>query len=157
MSEKKIEEMGACQCRSVKFRVCGNVMMNVLCHCKACSHNRAMSPVHLILVTPAEGVEITEGSDLLTVANGYGKVRHAFCSKCGCMLYEYPEGANFKGVPPTNFHIEDGVNCKLPEKYLPQMHVNYENRHYDWHDFLPKFKCFPPDGKVDNQGNDISP
>ena len=155
MSEKRIEETGACQCRTVKFKVSGNVTLNCLCHCKACSHIRAMSPVHLILVTPAAGVKITEGSDVVMNAKGYGKLMHAFCSKCSCMLYEWPEGADFKAICPTNFHIEDGVSCKLPKKYLPEMHINYENRHYDWNDSLPKFKCFPPDGKVDHQGNDI--
>ena len=150
-----IEDSGACQCRSVKFKVSGNIMMNGLCHCKACSHNRAMSPVHLLVVTPPEAVTITEGAEFITTANGYGKLRHVFCSKCGCLVYQYPEGANFRALLPTNFHIEDGVVCKLPEKYMPKMHVNYENRHYDWCDSLPKFKVFPPGGKVDNQGNDI--
>ena len=154
MSET-IEDIGACHCRGVKYKVSGKVIMNALCHCKACGHNRGMNPVHLIGVTPPEGVEITEGKELLTTAKGYGTLRHTFCSKCSCMIYQCPEGANFRAILPTNFHIEDGVVCKLPEKYLPKFHVNYENRHYDWGDTLPKFKCFPPNGKVDNQGNHI--
>ena len=68
------------------------------------------------------------------------------------MVYQHPEGADFRAVLPTNFHIEDGVNCKLPKQYLPQIHVNYENRQYDAYDQLPKFKCFPPAGMMNNQG-----
>ena len=153
MSEK-IEETGSCLCKGVQFKVSGNVLFNCLCHCKACSHSRGMSPVHVIGIQPPEGVEITKGSELLTTAKGYGKMMHTFCSKCGCIVYQCLEGGNFRDVMPTTFHIEDGVNCKLPEKYLPQKHVNYENRHYDWHDPLPKFKTFPPN-MVDNMGNDI--
>jgi hypothetical protein len=154
MSET-IEDEGTCLCKSVKFKVSGKVMMSGLCHCKACSRAIGMSPVHLLLISGAESVQVTEGNELLTTTNGYGKMRHTFCSKCGCMVYQYPEGADFRAVLPTNFHIEDGVSCKLPDKYLPKSHVNYENRQYDWHDTLPKFKCFPPEGRVDNQGNEI--
>lgn len=64
MSET-IEENGACRCRSVKFKVVGKILMNALCHCKACSQNRGMSPVHLIAVTPPEAVQITEGKEFL--------------------------------------------------------------------------------------------
>ena len=91
----------------------------------------------------------------MKIVEGYGKMRHCKCTKCGCSVYQYPEGGNFRALFPTNFHIEDGVNCRLPDEYLPKMHVNYENRHYDWYDDLPKFKCFPPQGKVDNQGNKV--
>ena len=156
MSET-IEDNGACHCRSVKYKINGTMIMSALCHCKACCHNRGMSPVHLIGVSPPEAIEITEGKEMLTKAKGYGKMIHAFCSKCGTMIYQCPgEDAPFRAVLPTNFHIEDGVNCKLPEKYLPKIHVNYENRQYDSCDKLPKFKCFPPNGMLDNQGNEMA-
>ena len=149
---EKIEDNGACQCRSVKFKVKGNMIMSALCHCKACCHQRGMSPVHLILISPPEGLQITEGAELLTKVKGYGSLIHAFCAKCGVMVYQHPDGANFRAILPTNLHIEDGVNCQLPKKYLPTMHCNYENRQYDASDDLPKFKCFPPQGLMDNQG-----
>ena len=38
-----------------------------------------------------------------------------------------------------NFRFEDGPLKKtLPEKYLPNCHVNYDNRARDVHDGLPK-------------------
>ena len=155
MSEE-IEEIGACHCRSVKFKITGTILMNVYCHCKACSHNRAMSPVHLIGISPVEGIEIIEGMKFLTTTKGYGKMRHTFCAKCGCMMYQHPDGAPFRAILPTNFHFENGASCRLPDKYMPKSHINYENRQYDWNDELPKFKGFPPEGMVDNQGNGIA-
>ena len=154
MSET-IEENGACRCRSVKFKVDGKILMNALCHCKACSKNRGMSPVHLIAVTPPEAVQITEGKEFLRKFKGEGRMRHKFCSKCGVLVYQCPKKAPFRAILPTNFHIEDGVSCKLPEKYMPRAHINYENRQYDWKDPLPKFKEFPPHGRLDNNGYDI--
>merc|ERR1711894_203457 len=139
-----------------KKGVKGNLMFNALCHCKACCHRRGMSPTHLLGVSPASAFEITEGAELCTTSKGYGKMTHTFCAKCGVQVWQCPEGADFRAVLPTNFHIEDGVSCKLPVKYQPKIHVNYENRHYDFHDDLPKFKCFPPNGMVDNQGNEIT-
>ena len=150
-----IEDYGSCLCSSVKFKVSGNLLMNGLCHCRACSRAIGMSPVHLIVISPPEAVKITEGNELLSTVND-GRIRHTFCSKCGVMVYQYLEGGDFRSILPTNFHIEDGVDCKLPEKYMPKTHFNYENRHYDWCDSLPKFKCLPPEGKIDNQGNDIT-
>ena len=150
-----IADNGACQCRSVKYKVEGK-MTSYLCHCKACSHSCGMSPVHFIRVSPASGFQFTDGADLVTTAKGYGKMIHAFCSKCGVMIYQYPDGNDFRAILPTNFHIEDGVNGKLPEKYLPTVHVNYENRQYDWSDKLPKFKAVPPCPMVDNLGNNIA-
>ena len=155
--DETIEETGSCQCGAIKFKVSGNVMFNALCHCKACSHNRGMSPVHLIGVTPPSSLQLTEGHEHLKLAKGYGKMRHKFCSKCGCIVYQYPKHANFRAILPTNFHLEaeDGIDCRLPEEYTPKAQVNYENRHQDYHDDLPKFKEFPPHKRLDNSGYDI--
>jgi hypothetical protein len=127
-----------------------------------------MSPVHVIAVEPASAFEFTEGAEFVTKdtdgteyghgcanSNDYGKMIHAFCSKCGVQVYQQPDGKDFHSIFPTNFHIEDEGNCRLPEKYLPKAHINYENRQYDWCDNLPKFKGFPPEPMVDNQGNEI--
>jgi hypothetical protein len=102
-----------------------------------------MSPVHIINVTPAESVEITKGEDLLTLYRGKGRMYYCFCEKCGCCVLQTQTHYPFKGVFPTNFHIEDGVSCSLTEEYLPKFHVNYENRLTDWNDPLPKYKTFP--------------
>jgi len=49
----------------------------------------------------------------------------------------------------------DGKVNTLPNKYKPQIHINYENRLWDTHDELPKFAAFPPTGMVTNDGTPI--
>ena len=104
-----------------------------------------MSPVHIMGIQPPEGVQVTKGAHMINVYEPEnGTLMHCTCKKCGGGIYYCPKGAPFRLVYPTNFHIADGKNCKLPDDYLPTAHLNYENRLMDWHDPLPKFKTFPP-------------
>ena len=136
-----IDQRGSCQCGLVQFRARGKILFSTLCHCKTCSQSRGMSPVHVIGVTPAEGIDVTKGEDLLTLYRK-GRMYYCFCEKCGCGVFQGPDGFPFRGIYPTNFHIEQGVDCSLPEQFLPTHHGNYENRQIDWHDPLPKYKTF---------------
>ena len=139
MELTKIDEKGSCQCGLVQYRVRGKILFNVLCHYKTCSQSRGMSPVHVIGVTPTEGIEVVKGEDLLTLYRK-GRMYYCFCEKNGCGVYQWPEGLPFRGIYPTNFHIKQGTRCALPEKYLPKMHCNYENRQTDWHDSFQNIK-----------------
>ena len=83
---------------------------------------------------------------------------HAFCSSCGTGIYQCPSGASFRALFPVTFHIEDESNeksCLLPPEYLPTCHLNYENRLFDWHDSLPKYKAFKSSTQVTNEGTPI--
>ena len=162
---QEIYEFGTCQCGIVKFHVSGNILVNALCHCKTCCYNRGMTPIHIIVVMPYK-IDITQGKELTTKYEVEDtKVTHVFCSLCGVMVYQTPKSKGYISILPTNFHIEkegngDGV-CILPDKYMPNMHMNYRRRHYDSSDQLPKFVTWPPndfypdEGMCDNQGNPI--
>ena len=160
-----IDRSGECQCKSVKFDVKGQVMLNALCHCGTCCYNRSMSPVHVMVVKFFESLTITEGEENLSKYETE-TAEHGFCSICGVMVYqtlkEKTEGKDYVTIMPTNFHIEN-KDCKdgrrkLPEDYLPQLHINYQERHYDWSDDLPKCITWPPGtaypfgGMCDNNG-----
>lgn len=157
-----IDQKGACYCGAVGFSVRGGIFFNGLCHCKACSRARGVSPLHLIAVTPPEALQILKGEEGLVTHRGYrgafGQMTHRFCGACGCLIDQGPEGAPFRAVLPVNFHLEDGKSCVLPEKYKPKLHVNYENRMMDWHDSLPKYKVFHFEGaiRVNNAGEEIA-
>ena len=133
-------------------------MFNVFCHCKACTRACGMSPVHLIGL-PGDTFQITQGEESVQVVDGLGNMTHAKCTSCGVGIYQCPKGASFRAVFPTNFHIEEQdsrSSCLLPPELLPTSHFNYENRQYDWSDSLPKFKAFPPEGRLENNGEPSS-
>lgn len=146
-----IDQEGKCLCGKVQFTVKGQPKFNAFCHCKACSRACGMSPVHLIGF-PDECFNITQGEENIQVVNGLGSMTHGKCTSCGVGIYQCPNGANFKAVFPTTFQIEDQKSCLLPADLLPTVHFNYENRHHDWSDSLPKFKAFPPAARVENNG-----
>ena len=126
---------------------------NVLCHCRACSRARGASPAHLMLL-PTSHLTITKGitEKKLKVCNGMGKMVHAFCTECGCYIYQFADygpAYDYRAVFPVNFHIETpdpttpcGSSCKLPTQLLPTAHLNYENRVMDATDDLPKWTTF---------------
>jgi len=100
-------------------------------------------------VSPSSAFTITEGAELVKVYSQAPMEWH-FCSKCGTVVNQQPKGLpgiDFVGVLPTTFRLEraDAPNngaLLLPDKYLPQAHVNYESRLVDYQDSLPKFKVF---------------
>ena len=142
---------GGCNCGAVafEFNLGGSEpFFRGYCHCRACSRAHAVSPVMLFAV-PAATFAVTRGEEHISVRPGQGRMTHAFCTQCGCAVWQCPAGASFRALFPVTFHIERpdpampcGVSCKLPEEMLPVKHFNYENRLVDWHDPLPKFVRF---------------
>lgn len=101
----------------------------------------------------------TEGADDVEVVQGMGKMEHVYCKSCHGMVEQHPKGAGFVALLPATFRCETpdssnpcGVSCKLPAELVPNIHINYENRHYDWNDDLPKFVGFPGSAKLKNDG-----
>jgi hypothetical protein len=41
---------------------------------------------------------------------------------------------------------------RLPAKYLPTFHANYENRARDMDDSIPKFQTYPPNNEMNHDG-----
>eukprot|EP00955_Chlamydomonas_euryale_P063882 358811-Chlamydomonas_euryale.AAC.4 len=60
MEMPTISQTGRCHCGAVEYKVDGQILFNGLCHCKDCAHARGSSPVHVLAVTPASGVQITK-------------------------------------------------------------------------------------------------
>lgn len=159
-TKQEIDETGRCLCGAVKFRVRGQIQFSELCHCRACSWAASVSPVHILGVESTAGMPIIEylsGADEVVVTKGLGTMRHARCSECMAQVYQTPDvdSKSFVALFPPTFHIggEDSVQQKLPEEYLPQYHSNYENRARDVEDSLPKYKTFPTDNEMNNDGS----
>ncbi|CAM9271069.1 unnamed protein product [Ectocarpus fasciculatus] len=155
-----MNQSGQCLCGGVQFKVVdAPILFSALCHCRACARARGMSPVHLVGV-PVAKFYIVEGEELLREAEGHGRMVHGNCSKCGTGVYQAPKDTGFRALFPATFQIqcgEEGKCCLLPSEYLPTVHVNYENRLFDWHDQLPKYKEHKSTGiRVNNEGEVIT-
>jgi hypothetical protein len=152
-----IDLTGKCNCGRVKFHAAGEILFNLLCHCKACTRAGGVSPVHLLAITQ-EGFTITQGEKDLKVAKGHGKMRHAFCTECGCRIYQHPDDRGFRSLFPPTFHIEDKYGTinngclLLPPEMMPKAHINYESRLRNFEDDLPKFKEWPDGERLNNDG-----
>ena len=82
--------------------------------------------------------KVTLGQDNIKEVqpNTGNKMTHAFCTKCGCHIFQKPSDAKFRGLLPVTFKIEnnkdDTRRVKLPESMQPTGHANYENRLLDY-------------------------
>ena len=143
---------GQCYCGAVKFELTGEPMMNVLCHCKTCSMSLGMCPVHLYIMKN-EQWKITQGEDKIKKFSGNGALRVYKCWECGSQFCQGPENLPFRAFYPRFMDgYVDGKSNKLPENLCPKMHINYENRMWDYNDDVPKFAAFAPNNPLNNDG-----
>ena len=146
---------GKCFCGACKYELEGEPIFNSLCHCQWCSSGLGMCPVHLFGVK-AGNYKIT-GEENIKVFKGNGKLRFGKCTKCGCSIYQGPEGGPFKAFYPRYFEGyvsgSTGKENKLSAGVAPKNHINYENRLWDWNDDLPKFAAFGPNDPLNNDGS----
>ena len=158
MSELMIEADGSCHCGSVRYQVRGSLMLSAYCHCKNCTASKGASPVHLVAVQGADSVQVEEGSGEV-VTRESGRMRFVTCASCHGPVMQHPADAPFRVVFPVNLDLargqagDDHGADRIPDELAPSMHLNYENRLFDWHDDLPKYKVFVPDDELDSGGH----
>ena len=76
------------------------------------------------------------------------------CTECGGPVYQSPEGAPFRAFYPRLFDGYVNGKCNtLPKDLLPTIHINYENRLYDFNDDLPKYLVWPGGDMCNNDGS----
>jgi len=84
MNEETQVRSGACHCGAVKFTVrLPAELRGARCDCSICSMKGAVT-----VGTPLDGLEITDGEDLLTLYRfNTGVAKHYFCSRCGSYTF----------------------------------------------------------------------
>ena len=100
---------GSCLCGAVTFEVAGELPPVDACHCDDCrkfsGHFFASADV------PRSAVTIN-GTHNLTWFQKSAKVRHGFCSECGCSLFWDPVERDWTAIAmgafdrPTNTELE---------------------------------------------------
>ena len=89
---------GSCHCGRIAFEVEGDILAAKECNCSICHRLGALrwftSRDKLRLTTPA--------SDMAIYTFGAGKIKHHFCSVCGCAPFAEAE---HKGVPMASINL----------------------------------------------------
>jgi len=80
---------GGCRCGRVRFRVTGDALVTMACHCTGCQRMTA-SAYSLSGLYPAEAFAVTQGEPVL--GGLHGATRHFHCAHCKSWLFTQPEG-----------------------------------------------------------------
>jgi hypothetical protein len=80
---------GGCRCGRVRFRVDGEPLITMACHCTGCQRMTA-SAFSLSSLHPSGAFEVTAGSPV--IGGLRGATRHYFCPDCMSWLFTRPEG-----------------------------------------------------------------
>nr|WP_315379380.1 GFA family protein [uncultured Sphingomonas sp.] len=80
---------GGCRCGRVRFRVTGDALVTMACHCTGCQRMTA-SAYSLSGLYPAEGFAVIAGEPV--IGGLHGATRHFHCDHCKSWLFTRPEG-----------------------------------------------------------------
>ena len=127
---------GNCLCGSVKFEVEGEPHVMAVCHCTIC-RSWSASPVNGASLWKPENFNVTSGEELLQNYSYSKGHKRTWCSKCG--------GHVFTDHAETYGFIDVYASVLNNFKFIPALHLNYENTILPIKDGLPKFKDFPED------------
>lgn len=152
-SDLKGPYKGRCCCGEIEFEWSGSSdpAFSCFCHCRICRGNNSTPAQHLLGVKQDE-FKITKGEcakyAIPQLDGSAGKCTSNFCKTCGAGIYQDPVGAPFVGTFPCRYDAFSPPfpKDKLPQKWLPNAHVNFENAIEPAvfaNDGLPKFKDFP--------------
>ena len=86
---------GGCHCGRIAFEVEGDIEQVIECNCSICSKRG-----YLLWFVPREQLRLaTSEADLATYTFNTGRIKHHFCSNCGCAPFAV--GSHKKGAAHT--------------------------------------------------------
>lgn len=80
---------GGCRCGRVRFRVTGDALVTMACHCTGCQR-MAASAYSLSSLYPADAFALTEGQPV--IGGLHGPTCHFHCDHCKSWLFTRPDG-----------------------------------------------------------------
>ncbi len=128
MTEQDAFQDGACRCGQLRFRIRGQPLVTMACHCAGCQCMTA-SAFSLSALYLAGNLEILDGEPV--VGGLHGATRHFFCPHCLTWLFTRPEGmdefVNVRATLLQNAHsfrpfIETYTVEMLPWATTPAVH-----------------------------------
>jgi hypothetical protein len=124
---------GSCFCGTVRFELDGEPVAMGYCHCESCRHWSA-SPVNAFTLWKPDSVRVTAGADRIGTFSKTPRSDRKWCKACGGHLYtNHPQ-----------WGVVDVYAASIPEfRFVPGVHVNYQETRLRMHDGLPKMKDMP--------------
>ncbi len=128
MADDRVAQEGTCRCGQVRFRVHGEPIVTMACHCTGCQRMTA-SAFSLSVLYPSASFEVVQGEPV--IGGLHGATRHFFCPHCMSWLFTRPEGMDeFVNVrtamleDPGRFppYVETWTSEKLPWATTPAVH-----------------------------------
>ncbi len=80
---------GVCRCGRLRFRVTGQPILTMACHCTGCQRMTA-SAFSLSALYPSDRFEVVSGEPV--IGGLHGPTRHFFCPHCMSWSFTRPEG-----------------------------------------------------------------
>ncbi len=124
---------GKCFCGSVEITVTGEPVAMGYCHCSSCREWSA-EPIHAFTGWPADSVKVTKGAGNIGTYHRTEKSWRKWCTACGGHLFIDHPGIEVIDVPAA---VVPSV------KFVPALHVNYQEAVLAVKDGLPKYRDEP--------------
>jgi hypothetical protein len=132
---------GSCLCGDVGYRISGEPLRMVNCHCENCRRARSAAYASNLFV-PAKQFRWTRGEKQVVSYRlpGTPSFATAFCRRCGSDLPRVSKGEAVVVVPAGTLDDDPGVR--------PQAHVYVAEKApwYEITDTLPRYLDMPPTG-----------
>lgn len=124
---------GSCFCGAVHVAVTGEPVAAGYCHCSSC-RSWSAGPVNAFTLWKPDAVKVTRGADKVGTYHKTEKSYRKFCTDCGGHLFtDHPL-----------WGVVDVYAATIPGfKYVPGLHVNYQETVLRIKDGLPKMKDMP--------------
>jgi hypothetical protein len=97
---------GSCHCGKIAFEAEGELEQVIACNCSICSKRGSL----LWIVPPANFHLLTPVENYATYTFYKHKIKHRFCSKCGCAPFEEGIDLNGNANVGINMRCLDGVD-----------------------------------------------
>ena len=124
---------GSCFCGAVRFEAKGEPAAMGYCHCESCRHWSA-GPVNAFTLWDPKALKVTQGAANIGTYNKTPISYRKWCTKCGGHLFtDHP-----------TMGLVDIYAALLPKlRFMPGVHVNYQETKLHLRDGLPKLKDTP--------------
>jgi len=134
-----VEFTGGCLCGNIRYKVSGDIVRVVNCHCDDCRHNTGAAFATNVFVKE-DDLEITQGTPKLFehVADSGNPRLKKFCAACGSQLFSTTAGRPITSVKVGSIDdasdIKTDINLYWP-RALPKTWVTDDQVK---HDGMPK-------------------